>query len=147
MHLVSARWVSSRLFSYHFRLQQGILPEATVDHDDRGGRNQHGTDADVMLLNEKFILPRFAKEKMPEKESDVIDEKNPVIIAGFGHFGSTVGRFLRANKINATYLDLDSDRVDVLRKMGLNVFYGDASRAELLQVSGGKYSQDHYHRD
>lgn len=44
--------------------------------------------------------------------------------------------FLRANKINATYLDIDSDRVDVLRRMGFKVFYGDASRYDLLQSAG-----------
>ncbi len=59
-----------------------------------------------------------------------------MIIAGFGHFGNTIGRFLRANKVNATYLDLDSDRVDVLRRMGFKVFYGDASRHELLRAAG-----------
>ena len=52
------------------------------------------------------------------------------------HFGNTVGRFLRANNVQATYLDLDSDTVDVLRKMGFKVFYGDASRHELLQSAG-----------
>jgi voltage-gated potassium channel Kch len=61
-----------------------------------------------------------------------------VIIAGFGHFGNTVGRFLRANKIDATYLDHDSDRVDVLRRMGFKVFYGDASRYDLLQAAGAE---------
>jgi Trk K+ transport system NAD-binding subunit len=90
----------------------------------------------VMLINEKFILPRIGTTQLPKKEADIIDERNAVIIAGFGHFGSTVGRFLRANNIHATYLDLDSDRVDVLRKMGFKVFYGDASREELLHSAG-----------
>jgi voltage-gated potassium channel Kch len=89
-----------------------------------------------MLLNEKFLLPRFGTEEKDERAADEIDEKNPVIIAGFGHFGNTVGRFLRANKINTTFLDLDSDRVDVLRRMGFKVFYGDASRYDLLEAAG-----------
>ena len=61
-----------------------------------------------------------------------------MIIAGFGHFGSTVGRFLRANGISATILDNDSDRVDVLRKMGFTVFYGDATRLEILKSAGAE---------
>jgi voltage-gated potassium channel Kch len=89
-----------------------------------------------MLLNEKLIIPNVGTAVKDERAADEIDEKNPVIIAGFGHFGSTVGRFLRANKVNATFLDLDSDRVDVLRRMGFKVFYGDASRHELLQAAG-----------
>ncbi len=59
-----------------------------------------------------------------------------MIVAGFGHFGNTVGRFLRANNIKATFLDIDSDRVDVLRRMGFKVFYGDASRYDLLHAAG-----------
>jgi len=90
----------------------------------------------VMLLNEKLILPRVGTPEKTERLADNINEKNPVIIAGFGHFGNTVGRFLRANKIPATYLDIDSDRVDVLRKLGFKVFYGDASRYDLLHAAG-----------
>ena len=119
-----------------FSLQQGILQQATVDMMIAVVAISMALTPVVMLMNEKIILPRITKEKLPEKEADTINEKNPVIIAGFGHFGSTVGRFLKANQIHATYLDIDSDRVDLLRKMGLNVFYGDASRAELLQSAG-----------
>lgn len=91
----------------------------------------------VMLFNEKFFLPRVGtKVAATEKESDVIDESNPVIIAGFGHFGNTVGRFLRAHHIGTTILEIDSDRVDLLRKMGFKVYYGDATRYDLLHAAG-----------
>jgi voltage-gated potassium channel Kch len=69
-------------------------------------------------------------------EPDNIDEINPVIIAGFGDFGNTVGRFLRANNIGTTILDIDTDRVDTLRKLGFKVYYGDASRHDLLHSAG-----------
>ena len=121
-----------------FTLQQKILPEATVNLMIAIVAISMGITPILMMLNERFILPRFGKVDAPLREADVIDEKNKVIIAGFGHFGSTVGRFLRANKINATYLDLDSDRVEVLRRMGLKVFYGDASRVDLLKAAGAK---------
>ncbi|MEE9913448.1 MAG: monovalent cation:proton antiporter-2 (CPA2) family protein [Deltaproteobacteria bacterium] len=91
----------------------------------------------LLLVNERLILPRIGtKEAVEEKEADDISGEHPVIIAGFGHFGSTVGRFLRASGINATILDNDSDRVDLLRKMGFTVFYGDASRLEILRSAG-----------
>ena len=121
-----------------FTLQQGILPADTVSLMIAIVAISMGLTPIVMLLNEKLILPHLETEIKPEREPDVIDERNKVIIAGFGHFGSTVGRFLKSNKIDATYLDIDSDRVDVLRKMGFNVFYGDASRAELLEFAGAK---------
>ena len=90
----------------------------------------------LLLLNERFIFPRFGTKEKEEKEADDIDVHNPVIIAGFGHFGSTLGRFLRANGIHATILDNDSDRVDLLRKMGFKVFYGDATRIDILKSAG-----------
>ena len=93
----------------------------------------------LLLINERLIYPNSRyKEKTTEtiKDNDFIDEDNPVIIAGFGHFGSTVGRLLRANKVKATILDYDSDRIDLLRKMGFKVYYGDATRLELLKAAG-----------
>lgn len=92
----------------------------------------------LLLINERFIDPYFGvKEKQSKKKYDNIEnEKNDVIIAGFGNFGSTVVRLLKTNGIAATVLDMDSDRVDSLRKMGFKVYYGDASRLELLQAAG-----------
>jgi CPA2 family monovalent cation:H+ antiporter-2 len=90
----------------------------------------------LLLANERFIEPRCGTKNKEEKEADDIDVHNSVIIAGFGHFGSTLGRFLRANGISATILDNDSDRVDLLRKMGFKVFYGDATRVDILKSAG-----------
>lgn len=90
----------------------------------------------LLLLNERIIAPRFGTPEAEEPKPDEIEEKHDVIIAGFGHFGSTVGRFLRANGVNATFLDNDSDQVDLLRKMGFKVYYGDATRYDLLKSAG-----------
>ena len=93
----------------------------------------------LLLMNERLILPHFGtKESAREKEADNISGEHPVIIAGFGHFGSTIGRFLRANGVEATILDNDSDRVDILRKMGFTVFYGDATRPDILRSAGAE---------
>jgi len=91
----------------------------------------------LLLINERLILPHFGiKEAVEAKPADDIASEQAVIIAGFGHFGSTVGRFLRANGVTATILDNDSDRVDLLRKMGFTVFYGDATRLDILKSAG-----------
>ena len=94
----------------------------------------------LLLLNERVIDPYFGiKEKLETvKEPDEILEKNEVILVGFGHFGSTIGRFLRANGVGATILDNDSDRVELLRKMGFKVYYGDATRVDLLRSAGAE---------
>lgn len=93
----------------------------------------------LMLLNERLVLPRFGTRQQPaEREADAIDTEHPVIIAGFGSFGSTLGRFLRANGVEATILDNDSDQVDLLRRMGFKVFYGDATRLDILRSAGAE---------
>lgn len=92
----------------------------------------------LLLINEKWIDPFFGVKEKVKKPHDIIDENNEVIIAGFGHFGSTIGRLLKANGVNATILDHDSDRVDLLRKMGFKVYYGDATRLELLKAAGAE---------
>lgn len=92
----------------------------------------------LLLINEKWIDPYFGVKEKEDRKHDEIDEQNEVIIAGFGHFGSTIGRLLRANGVSATILDNDSDRVDLLRKMGFKVYYGDATRLELLKAAGAE---------
>ena len=89
----------------------------------------------VMLVNSR-LLPRVGTREAPERAADAVEERHRVIIAGFSHFGSTVGRFLRANGVEATILDHDSDRVDLLRRMGFKVYYGDATRHDLLESAG-----------
>jgi monovalent cation:H+ antiporter-2, CPA2 family len=90
----------------------------------------------LILINERLVLPRVGTLEKSDKEPDIVEEKHGVIIVGFSHFGSTIGRFLRANGIMATILDNDSDRVELLRKMGFKVYYGDATRADLLESAG-----------
>jgi len=91
----------------------------------------------LMIINEKLVQPRFATTEKA-RQADVIDEENPVIIAGFGRFGHIVGRMLKANGVPTTVLDLDPEQIDVLRRFGLKVFYGDASRVDLLHAAGAK---------
>ena len=90
----------------------------------------------LLLLNDKLILPlAFRSEYI--REHDVIDQNgHPVIIAGFGRFGVGMGRFLIANGIKATILDDNPDNIEVLRKFGFKVYYGDATRADLLASAG-----------
>ena len=72
------------------------------------------------------------------RQPDAIAPEGPVIIAGFGRFGQIVGRLLLANDIRAVVLDHDPDQVDTLRKFGYRVFYGDATRLDLLEAAGAR---------
>ncbi|WP_048644705.1 monovalent cation:proton antiporter-2 (CPA2) family protein [Cyclobacterium amurskyense] len=92
----------------------------------------------LMLFNERLLLANIGTKNKEEKPHDEMEESNKVILAGFSHYGSTVGRFLRANGIKATILDSDSDRVELLREMGFEVYYGDVTRADLLEMAGAR---------
>jgi monovalent cation:proton antiporter-2 (CPA2) family protein len=90
----------------------------------------------LMLFDDKIIQPRFAAKGI-SREADVIDEAEAqVIIAGYGRFGMTVGRLLQANGYKSVVLDHDTEQIDALRKFGYKLFYGDASRVDLLEAAG-----------
>jgi monovalent cation:proton antiporter-2 (CPA2) family protein len=90
----------------------------------------------MLLAYERLIVPRTAKPRVASRADDAIHDESAVIIAGFGQFGSTIGRLLRSQGIRPVVLESDSDRVELLRRLGLDVYYGDASRLELLHSAG-----------
>ena len=91
----------------------------------------------LTVANERLLMPRVGtREKGEEREADEIHEENPVILAGFGRVGSIVGRFLRANGVRVTVLDHDADHVDLVRRLGIEAYYGDATRLDLLHAAG-----------
>lgn len=94
----------------------------------------------IILVHDK--VEAWRTEKGPEPEYDKIDnQKNPVIIAGFGRFGQIMGRILRAQNIGFTAIEQDSEQIELLRRFNNRVFYGDASRIELLESAGAKDAQ------
>jgi monovalent cation:proton antiporter-2 (CPA2) family protein len=89
----------------------------------------------LMSLQTQVIEPRLGKTK--EREFDAIDSADSrVIIAGFGRVGQIVGRVLRTRRIPFTALEASVAQVDFVRRFGSKVYYGDASRLELLQAAG-----------
>ncbi|EWH14754.1 potassium efflux system protein [Cellulophaga geojensis KL-A] len=90
----------------------------------------------IGMINERIILPRLGTKESIKRPMDHIAKSQKIILVGFGHFGSTIGRFLRTHGVEATILDHDSNRVDFLRKMGFEVYYGDATRTDLLESAG-----------
>jgi monovalent cation:proton antiporter-2 (CPA2) family protein len=90
----------------------------------------------LFIVLERIILPRVT-DREPGRAHDTIEHADtPVVIAGYGRFGQIVGRILRANRIRCTVLDLDPTMVDILGRLGVKVYYGDASRLDLLHAAG-----------
>jgi glutathione-regulated potassium-efflux system ancillary protein KefC len=91
----------------------------------------------VLVLIDRWIAPRLARRSggtKPDEISQAQDE--PIIIAGFGRYGQIIGRMLNANGLSATVLDHDADQVETVRRFGWPVFYGDATRLDLLRTAG-----------
>jgi len=90
----------------------------------------------AFILLERHVLPRVTDKGEQRPHDKIEDVHAPVVIAGYGRFGQMVGRILRANQIPVTILDLDPEMVDVLGRLGIKVYYGDASRIDLLHAAG-----------
>jgi glutathione-regulated potassium-efflux system ancillary protein KefC len=89
----------------------------------------------LLLLIHDFLAARSAREY--KREADRIEpEGAKVIIAGFGRFGQIVARLLLATGAKVTVLDHDAEQIELLRRFGFRVFYGDATRVDLLEAAG-----------
>ncbi|MDE2606503.1 MAG: glutathione-regulated potassium-efflux system protein KefC [Burkholderiales bacterium] len=92
----------------------------------------------LLLAVDRWVMPRLdraGRKTLPEI-SELQDA--PVIIAGFGRYGQMVGRLLNAQGILATVLDHDADMIEAARSFGYKVFYGDATRLDLLRTAGAE---------
>ena len=87
----------------------------------------------AFAINEKLLSKWLQKEV--HRDFDAIDAENPVVIVGFGRIGQIVGRALRLRKIGFTALDSAPTHVDFIRKFGNKIYYGDATRLDLLRAA------------
>ena len=88
----------------------------------------------LLLLGFDQLCDRDAQRGAEADEID--DDSAPVIIAGFGRYGQIVARVLAMHDIASTVLDHDPDQIELLRRFGSKVFYGDATRLDLLEAAG-----------
>jgi glutathione-regulated potassium-efflux system protein KefB len=87
----------------------------------------------LFLLYEKVLAPNFVERAdVPA----VVEQANPVVIAGFGRFGQVVSRVLNGLRISATLIDHDPNQVELVRRFGNPAYYGDASRLDVLERAG-----------
>ncbi len=89
----------------------------------------------LVALFSRFVMPRFVSQ-LPDRDFDIIDETNPVIIAGFGRFGQVVGRFLLSQGVSVTVLEKNPDQVETVARFGFKAYFGDATRMDLLRSAG-----------
>lgn len=90
----------------------------------------------LLVAHDRLLLPRYAhlgKVGLPEISEP---QDAPIVIAGFGRYGQIVARMMLAQGIPCTVLDHDAEMIEAARSFGYRVFYGDASRLDLLRIAG-----------
>jgi monovalent cation:proton antiporter-2 (CPA2) family protein len=98
------------------------------------------TTPPLLLLDDR--LRARAQAAVAKRDFDAIDdEHSPVLIAGFGRFGQVIGRLLRLSKLPFTALDASAQHVDFVRRYGNKIYYGDASRPDLLRAAGAQQAR------
>ena len=91
----------------------------------------------LLVAADRWLAPQLAQRTAQPAVEELNEPQDaPVIIAGFGRYGQIVGRLLYANGIAPTVLDHDAEQIEALRKFGWRVFYGDATRLDLLRTAG-----------
>ena len=88
----------------------------------------------LLALHDRFLVPRLKRDE--DKRPADTPEAARVIVAGLGRVGQVVARLLNAAGIHPTVLDDNPDHVEQSRKFGFRVFYGDATRLDLLHAAG-----------
>ena len=118
----------------------GLLPRAV-------------SDSMVIVVTLSMVLAplliagadRLARRLAPAPPAPAFDSIEPdeprVLIAGFGRFGQMVARVLRARRIRFTALEISQAQVDFVRRFGNKLYYGDASRLEMLRSAGAESAE------
>lgn len=89
-----------------------------------------------------IVRNRLAEGRVVKRKADQMENQNaPVLIAGFGRYGQIVGRMLLAAGIRPTILDHDANTIDTLRKFGYKLYYGDATRLDLITAAGIEHAK------
>jgi glutathione-regulated potassium-efflux system ancillary protein KefC len=90
----------------------------------------------LLVAADKWLIPFFAGQTRAKLDEISEPQNQSVIIAGFGRYGQVIGRMLYANGIQPTVLDTDADQIEAMRRFGWRVFYGDATRLDLMRTAG-----------
>jgi glutathione-regulated potassium-efflux system ancillary protein KefC len=92
----------------------------------------------VLVAIDRLLLPRYARCGVTPMEEISEPQDAPVLIAGFGRYGQIVSRVLLAQGQPCTVLDHDAEMIEAARHFGYRVFYGDATRLDLLRTAGAE---------
>ena len=92
----------------------------------------------ILVAIDKLLLPRYANCGVTPMDEISEPQDAPILIAGFGRYGQIVSRVLLAQGQPCTVLDHDAEMIEAARRFGYRVFYGDATRLDLLRTAGAE---------
>jgi len=118
----------------------GALTQATFDRATLAIALSMAATPLLFAASERFVVPRLGKIAKPAYDA-IEDDGAPVIICGFGRVGQIVGRILRMRGIAFTALEQDTEQVEVIRRFGSKVYYGNPSRPDLLRAAGAEHAR------
>jgi glutathione-regulated potassium-efflux system ancillary protein KefC len=90
----------------------------------------------ILVALDRWLLPRYAHCGAAVVEEISEPQNAPILVAGFGRYGQIVARVLLAQGLPCTVLDHDAEMIEAARRFGYRVFYGDATRLDLLRTAG-----------
>jgi len=90
----------------------------------------------LLVVTDRWWIPFLNDGKRRDIEELKEPQQESVIVAGFGRYGQIVSRMLFANGIRPTVLDHDAEQIEAMRRFGWRVFYGDATRLDLMRTAG-----------
>jgi monovalent cation:proton antiporter-2 (CPA2) family protein len=95
-----------------------------------------------------FLEKTFANRSDNEEQPDLQGLSRPegelesrVLVIGFGRFGQIVNQVLLAQGVEATVIDKDVERIRDAGRFGLQVYYGDGTRLDVLRAAGAEKAE------
>lgn len=88
----------------------------------------------LFIIYDRVITPLYAAKQ--EREQDEIAEKNHIIVCGRGRVGGVIERMLRVSGYTSTVIDFSSRQIDMMKMFGIQTYFGDATRPDLLHAAG-----------
>jgi Kef-type K+ transport system membrane component KefB len=126
---------------FQFSKTNGVLPAETIEPLISAVAISMFLAPLLFMAHDKFNAVSQGDEEV-RRAPDTIDHSgHKVILAGFGRLGTDLGRFLISAGIKPVILDHDASNVDVLRKFGFEVYYGDITRLDLLEAAGASEAE------
>lgn len=89
----------------------------------------------LLLLFDRLVAPRL-DARGDRRTGDTFDEHRKIVVLGYGRSGQIFTRMLRAQGFDMTLIDDDPAQIELVRRFGVKVFYGDGARVDLLHSAG-----------